>query len=78
MFSDPEKNIAQLSLGEGNYVADFGSGSGFYSFAAAEAVGSTGRWPSQQLSAVRSADKQPKMLPAPLSFRTRSQTWSLR
>jgi ubiquinone/menaquinone biosynthesis C-methylase UbiE len=43
MFSDPEKNIAQLSLGEGNYVADFGSGSGFYSFAAAEAVGSTGR-----------------------------------
>ncbi len=43
MFSDPEKNIAQLSLGEGNYVADFGSGSGFYSFAAAQAVGSTGR-----------------------------------
>jgi len=43
MFSDPEKNISQLGLGEGNYVADFGSGSGFYSFAAAEAVGSTGR-----------------------------------
>ena len=43
MFSDPEKNIAQLSLGEGNYVADFGSGSGFYSFAAAEAVGASGR-----------------------------------
>lgn len=43
MFSDPEKNIEQLSLGEGSYVADFGSGSGFYSFAAAQAVGSSGR-----------------------------------
>ena len=43
MFSDPEKNIKQLGLTEGSYVADFGSGSGFYSFAAAEAVGSSGR-----------------------------------
>jgi len=43
MFSDPEKNIEQLSLGKGNYVADFGSGTGYYSFAAAEAVGEDGR-----------------------------------
>jgi arsenite methyltransferase len=43
MFSDPEKNIEQLGLGEGNYVADFGSGSGFYSFAAAQKVGTNGR-----------------------------------
>jgi ubiquinone/menaquinone biosynthesis C-methylase UbiE len=43
MFSDPEKNIEQFSLGKGNYVADFGAGSGFYSFSAAEAVGETGK-----------------------------------
>jgi ubiquinone/menaquinone biosynthesis C-methylase UbiE len=43
MFSDPEKNVEQLSLGAGNYVADFGAGSGFYSFAAAEAVGASGK-----------------------------------
>ena len=43
MFSDPEKNVEQLSLGPGNYVADFGTGSGFYSFAAAEVVGDTGK-----------------------------------
>ena len=43
MFSDPEKNIKQFSLGKGMYVADFGTGSGFYSLAAAEAVGETGR-----------------------------------
>lgn len=43
MFSDPEKNIEQFSLGAGNYVADFGCGSGFYSFAAAEVVGQTGK-----------------------------------
>ncbi|MFA5764057.1 MAG: methyltransferase domain-containing protein [Candidatus Paceibacterota bacterium] len=43
MFSDPEKNIEQFSLGKGNVVADFGAGSGFYSFAAAEAVGETGK-----------------------------------
>lgn len=43
MFSDPEKNIKQFNLVEGSYVADFGSGSGFYSFAAAEAVGQNGR-----------------------------------
>lgn len=43
MFSDPEKNIEQFSLGKGNYVADLGSGAGFYSFASAEAVGENGR-----------------------------------
>lgn len=43
MFSDPEQNVAQLSLGNGNQVADFGAGSGAYSFAAAEAVGNDGK-----------------------------------
>lgn len=43
MFSDPEKNIEQFDLGKGSYVADFGSGSGFYSFSAAKAVGETGK-----------------------------------
>lgn len=43
MFSDPEKNIEQFELGKGTYVADFGAGSGFYSFAASEAVGPSGR-----------------------------------
>jgi len=43
MFSDPEKNIEQFSLGKGMYVADFGAGSGFYSFAAAKEVGETGK-----------------------------------
>lgn len=43
MFSDPEKNIEQFSLSKGNIVADFGVGSGFYAFAAAEAVGEAGR-----------------------------------
>ncbi len=43
MFSDPQENIQQFSLGPGNFVADFGAGSGFYSFAAAEAVGPSGK-----------------------------------
>jgi len=43
MFSDPERNIEQFNLGKGMYIADFGAGSGFYSFAAAEAVGESGR-----------------------------------
>lgn len=43
MFSDPDKNVEQLDLGQGNFVADFGAGSGFYSFAAAEAVGHSGK-----------------------------------
>jgi ubiquinone/menaquinone biosynthesis C-methylase UbiE len=43
MFSDPEQNIYQFSLMKGETVADFGAGSGFYSFAAAEAVGEDGK-----------------------------------
>ncbi len=43
MFSDPVKNVEQLSLGHGNHVADFGAGTGVYSFAAAEAVGGDGK-----------------------------------
>lgn len=43
MFSDPEQNIQQFELKKGDHVADFGSGSGFYSFAAAEAVGENGK-----------------------------------
>jgi ubiquinone/menaquinone biosynthesis C-methylase UbiE len=43
MFSDPEKNIAQLALASGMQVADFGSGSGFYSMAAAKAVAPSGQ-----------------------------------
>lgn len=43
MFSDPEQNIYQFSLMKGETVADFGAGSGFYSFAAAGAIGEDGR-----------------------------------
>jgi arsenite methyltransferase len=43
MFSDPEQNVSQFELIKGSHVADFGSGSGFYSFAAAEAVGENGK-----------------------------------
>lgn len=43
MFSDPEQNVYQFSLMKGETVADFGAGSGFYSFAAAGAVGEEGR-----------------------------------
>ena len=41
-FSDPTHNIEQFSLQYGMRVADFGSGSGFYSIAAARAVGPHG------------------------------------
>jgi ubiquinone/menaquinone biosynthesis C-methylase UbiE len=43
MFSDPNKNIEQLSLKLGSQVADFGSGSGHYSIAIARAVGDKGK-----------------------------------
>ena len=43
MFSDPQKNIDQFGLELGEHVADLGSGSGFYTIAAAKAVGSLGR-----------------------------------
>jgi ubiquinone/menaquinone biosynthesis C-methylase UbiE len=42
MFADPQKNIEQFGLQPGQKVADFGAGSGFYSFAAAQAVTSKG------------------------------------
>ncbi|MBI5004982.1 MAG: methyltransferase domain-containing protein [Candidatus Lloydbacteria bacterium] len=43
MFSDPQKNVAQLDVREGDHVADFGAGSGAYAFAIARRVGSSGR-----------------------------------
>jgi len=38
MFSDPENNIKQFALAPGMQVADFGSGSGFYTMAIAKAI----------------------------------------
>ena len=43
MFSDPENNIKQFALTPGMMVADFGSGSGFYSMAIARAVAPSGK-----------------------------------
>ncbi len=43
MFSDPQKNIEQFGLEPGARVADLGSGAGFYTMAAAKAVGNSGR-----------------------------------
>lgn len=43
MFSDPEKVIEQVKVGEGMIVADFGSGAGFYTLALARKVGPYGR-----------------------------------
>lgn len=43
MFSDPEQNILQLGLMPGMSVADIGAGSGFYSLAAAKAIGDKGK-----------------------------------
>jgi len=43
MFSDPENNIRQLALAPGMQVADFGSGSGFYTMAISKAVSPGGR-----------------------------------
>ncbi len=43
MFSDPVKNIEQCGIQAGMDIADLGSGSGFYSMAAAKALISTGR-----------------------------------
>lgn len=41
-FSDPKKNIDQCGIQAGMTIADFGSGSGFYSIEAARALASTG------------------------------------
>ena len=43
MFSDPQKIIEQCSIQAGMEIADFGSGSGFYTVAGAKALISTGR-----------------------------------
>jgi len=43
MFSNPQTNLDQFGLQEGDRVADLGSGSGFYSLAAAKMVGDKGR-----------------------------------
>jgi len=43
MFSDPEANLSKLGLNDGMRVVDIGSGSGFYTFAAAKRVGGNGR-----------------------------------
>src|SRR3989344_1960900 len=43
MFADPENNIKQFGLREGDTVADLGAGAGFYTLAAAGAVGKDGK-----------------------------------
>lgn len=43
MFSNPEKNVERFGLRLGAYVADFGAGSGHYTFAMAKAVGAEGK-----------------------------------
>jgi ubiquinone/menaquinone biosynthesis C-methylase UbiE len=43
MFSDPKDNVSQFSLNHGDVVADFGAGSGFYTLAISDAVGSNGK-----------------------------------
>lgn len=43
MFSDPIKIVEQCGIQPGMDIADFGSGSGFYSLAASKALTSTGR-----------------------------------
>jgi len=42
-FSDPAKIIDDVGIQEGSTVADLGAGTGFYSMAAAKAVGANGR-----------------------------------
>ena len=42
-FADPTENLKNLNIKEGSRVADFGSGSGFYSFGLARRVGDSGR-----------------------------------
>ncbi len=43
MFSDPVKNVDQCGLQAGMEIADFGSGSGFYTIASAKSLMATGR-----------------------------------
>jgi ubiquinone/menaquinone biosynthesis C-methylase UbiE len=42
MFSDPEKNIAELNIADGMKVVDLGAGSGFYTIESAKKVGNRG------------------------------------
>lgn len=42
MFSDPQKNIAELGISDGMKVIDLGAGSGFYTLEAAKKVGPRG------------------------------------
>lgn len=42
-FSEPDQIVAQVGIPKGVQVADIGSGTGFYSFAAAQAVGPNGK-----------------------------------
>lgn len=42
-FSNPMHNVRRLGLREGMHVADFGTGSGAYTLALAEAVGTSGK-----------------------------------
>jgi ubiquinone/menaquinone biosynthesis C-methylase UbiE len=43
MFSDPSKIVEQFGLLPGMHVADFGAGSGFYTFASSKIVGGQGK-----------------------------------
>lgn len=43
MFSDPQKILDQFKLATGRFVADLGSGAGFYAIIAAKMVGPLGR-----------------------------------
>jgi ubiquinone/menaquinone biosynthesis C-methylase UbiE len=42
-FIDPEKIIKQLNIGQGNVIADFGCGSGYFSLPLAQKVGDDGK-----------------------------------
>jgi ubiquinone/menaquinone biosynthesis C-methylase UbiE len=42
-FSDPVKNLNELGIHPGSYIADLGAGSGAYSLAAAHMVGKGGK-----------------------------------